>query len=252
MISDTTILSGVENHKYKVEIAQTPSQIEEALQLRYKVFYNELNRNFQFKGKKDKDRYDEQSHHLIVIEKSTGSIIGTYRLQTYDQAMAGYGFVSNKRFILKDLPESVQKRSFEVGRVCIDPNHRGGRVLYLLWKGLAGYLKHYDLRYLFGYAALDHEVSKSVSQMYQYLIQNDFLHPDYKIRVKNEYKSQLENGSIETEQITIPPLLQNYLDVGTKVCSEPAYDANLDLNYFFILLDIESISDRTRKMFFGR
>lgn len=251
MISDTTILSGVENHKYRVEIAQSSSQIEEALHLRYKVFKNELHRNFQFEGKKDKDRYDEQSHHLLVIEKSSDRIIGTYRLQTYDQAMAGYGFVSNKRFILDDLPESVQKKSFEVGRVCIDPDHRGGRVLYLLWKGLAGYLKYYDLRYLFGYAALDHLDSKRARQMYQYLMQNDFLHPEYKIRVKNEYKQRLENGLLETQEITIPPLLQNYLEVGTKVCSEPAYDSNLDLNYFFILLDTESISDRTRKMFFG-
>lgn len=251
MISDTTILSGVENHKYRVEIAQSPSQIEEALKLRYKVFYNELNRNFQFKGKKDQDRYDEQSHHLLVIEKESEKIIGTYRLQTYAQAMAGYGFVSNKRFILEDLPESVQKKSFEVGRVCIDPNHRGGRVLYLLWKGLAGYLLHYDLRYLFGYAALDNQDPKSAIQVYQYLMQNNFLNSEYKIRVKNEFKLHFENGSVESEKIIIPPLLQNYLDVGTKICSEPAYDSDLNLNYFFILLDVESISDRTRKMFFG-
>ncbi len=251
MISDTTILSGVENHKYKVEIAQSSIQIEEALRLRYMVFKNELNRNFQFDGKKDKDIYDEQSHHLLVIEKETDSIIGTYRLQTYDQAMAGHGFVSEKRFILEDLPESVKMNAFEVGRVCIDPNHRGGRVLYLLWKGLAGYLKHYDLRYLFGYATTGNQDAKTASQIYQYLFQNDFLHPEYKIRVKNEYKLQLKNGSIGTEEIIIPPLLQNYLDVGTKVCSEPAYDPILDLNHFFILLDVESISDRTRKMFFG-
>lgn len=251
MISDTTILSGVENHKYKVEIAQSSSQIEEALRLRYKVFYNELNRNFQFEGKKDKDLYDEQSHHLLVIEKETEEIIGTYRLQTYDQAMAGHGFVSSKRFILEDLPESVQMKSFEVGRVCIHPDHRGGRVLYLLWKGLAGYLKYFNLRYLFGYATFGNQDAKKATQIYQYISQHNYLHPDYKIRVKNEYKLQLENGSTETEEIIIPPLLQNYLDVGTKICSEPAYDSNLDLNYFFILLDVESISDRTRKMFFG-
>lgn len=251
MISDSTILKGVENHKYKVEIAQSSRQIEEALRLRYRVFYKELHRNFQFKDKKDKDLYDEQSHHLLVIDKETDSIIGTYRLQTYELAMAGHGFVSNKRFILEDLPESVQKKSFEVGRVCIDPNHRGGRVLYLLWKGLAGYLNYYDLRYLFGYAAIDNQNPKSAYQLYQYLIQHDYHNSIYKIRVKNEYKLQLENGSDETKEIIIPPLLQNYLDVGTKICSEPAYDANLDLNYFFILLDVEAISDRTRKMFFG-
>lgn len=251
MISDTTILSGVENHKYRVEIAQSSNQIEEAQRLRYKVFNNELNRNFQFEGTIDKDRYDEQSHHLIVIEKDTDSIIGTYRLQTYDLAMAGYGFVSNNRFFLEDLPVSIQKKSFELGRVCIDPNHRGGRVLYLLWKGLAGYLRYYNLRYLFGYATIGNQDSKTASKIYHYLLQHDYLHPEYKIRVKNEYRLQLENGSIESEEIIIPPLFQNYLDVGTKICSEPAYDPVLELNHFFILLDIESITDRTRKMFFG-
>lgn len=110
---------------------------------------------------------------------------------------------------------------------------------------------HYDLRYLFGYAALDNQDPKSAIQVYQYLMQNNFLNSEYKIRVKNEFKLHFENGSVESEKIIIPPLLQNYLDVGTKICSEPAYDSDLNLNYFFILLDVESISDRTRKMFFG-
>ena len=251
MISSTTILRGVENHKYKVEIAHSSSQIEEALRLRYRVFYNELNRNFQFRDQKDQDLYDEQSHHLLVIDKESDQIVGTYRLQTYAQAIAGHGFVSNKRFWLDDLPESVQKKSFEVGRVCIDPKHRGGRVLYLLWKGLAGYLTHYNLRYLFGYAALDCQDQLAANHIYHYLLQNGFVHPEYTIHVKNEYQPQLVNANGESKEIVIPDLLQNYLDVGTKICSEPAYDDNLDLNYFFILLDIETISDRTRKMFFG-
>lgn len=251
MISDTTILQGIENHKYKVEIAQSSRRVEEALRLRYDVFYKELHRNFQFEKNKDKDRYDDQSHHLIVIEKETDKIIGTYRLQSYAQAMAGYGFVSNKRFILEDLPEAVQKKSFEVGRVCIESGHRSGRVLYLLWKGLAGYLQFYDLRYLFGYAAVDNTNLKAISDTYRYLVRNDKLHPDFRVRVREEYKLELENGSVDSEEIIIPPLLKNYLDVGTMVCSEPAYDPKLNLNYFFILLDIESISDRTRKMFFG-
>ena len=251
MISETTILNDVENHKYRVEIAQTTRQIEEALELRYKIFSKELGRNFQFDEKKDKDRYDDQSHHLLVIEKETDNIIGTYRLQSYDQAMAGNGFVSNNRFILEDLPESLLKQSFEVGRACIDPDHRSGRVLYLLWKGLAGYLRFYNLRYLFGYAAVNERDQKAALQTYQYLVQNDFHQKNYTVRVRPEYKLTIENGTLTSDEIIIPPLLQNYLDVGTKICSEPAYDSKLGLIHIFILLDVESITERTKKMFFG-
>lgn len=251
MILEKSILQGIENHKYLVKIAESESEVYEALTLRYKVFSNELNRQFKFSEKLDYDDYDDQCHHLLVIEKDTDTVIGTYRLQTYKQAISGNGFVTAKRFELEKLPKDLLEESFEVGRVCIHPDHRNGKVLFLLWKGLAAYLKHFDLRYLFGYSALDTGDAKVAYNTYRYLESKQFVNKNYLTPVRDDFKISNVNGSIKDSEVDIPPLLKNYLNVGTKVCSEPAYDHNLKLFHLFILMDVQEISERTKKMFFG-
>jgi putative hemolysin len=199
----------------------------------------------------DKDIYDDQCHHLIVTENKTGDVIGTYRLQSKEQADSGEGFYTAKRFKIEELPGEVLAGAVEVGRACIHEEHRNGRVLFLLWKGLAAYLEHYNKRYLFGYSALQTSDKQVAHNTYAYLGENDFLHSEFDISVREQYKCIPENGSESTDKIDIPSLFKNYLDVGTKICSKPAYDKELNLIHFVILLDVEAISDRTRKMFFG-
>jgi putative hemolysin len=244
------ILRNVENHKYQIKIADKEEEVDSALMLRFHVFGRELHRDFQFKNGRDYDEYDDQCHHLIVVEKATGNVVGTYRLQTCEQARDGEGFYTAKRFHLNQLPNHVLKNSFEVGRACIENDHRNGRVLFLLWKGLAGYLQYFKKRYMFGYSALDTSEKHVALNTYSYLKENDYLHPDYVVDVKEKYKCEAgpfgRNGEID-----MPGLFKNYLQVGTKVCSKPAYDSNLALIHFFILLDIETISERTHRMFFG-
>lgn len=251
MILEKSILQGIENHKYLVKIAESEPEVYEALKLRYKVFSNELNRQFDFSEKLDYDDYDDQCHHLLVIEKETDTVIGTYRLQTYTQAVSGNGFVTAKRFELEKLPKKLLEESFEVGRVCIHPDHRNGKVLFLLWKGLAAYLKHFNLRYLFGYSALNTSDANVAYNTYLYLKDEQFVNNKRLIPVRDKFRISNINRSINGSEVDIPPLLKNYLNVGTKVCSEPAYDHSLNLFHFFILLDVQEISERTQKMFFG-
>lgn len=80
------ILGDISNHRYAVSIAQTDDEIKAALELRYQVFYKELKREFSSSESIDQDEFDEQCHHLIVKEKASDKVVGTYRLQTYEQA----------------------------------------------------------------------------------------------------------------------------------------------------------------------
>ena len=251
MILEKSIIQGAENHKYLVKIAESEFEVNEALELRYRVFSNELHRKFDFSDKLDYDQFDDQCHHLLVINKEANSVIGTYRLQTYDQAVSGNGFVTAKRYAMENIPEEILKKAFEVGRVCIHPDHRSGRVLFLLWKGLASYLNYYSLEYLFGHSALDTDDPVVAMNTYNYLLKNNLVNEELQVPVYPKYSINPLNGSGGNEEIDMPSLFKNYLDVGTRVCSKPAYDSKLNIFYFFILLDIKSIDDRTKKMFFG-
>lgn len=251
MLIKSQVLSDIESKQYTIKFASTEEEVEAALRLRYRVFKEELGRQFQFSNNTDKDAYDDQAHHLIVVENSTNDVIGTYRLQTYEQAKAGIGFVSEKRFRVDQFPMHVLENAVEVGRACISKEHRSGRVLFLLWKGFAGYLTHFQKRYLFGYAAFDTHDHGIILNTYRYLKEQGHLHPQYHIEAKPEYKIDRERIADDTDEIDIPPLFQNYLNVDSWVCSEPSFDKELVLGHCLIFLDVEQISDRTRKLFFG-
>ena len=245
------MLSDIESKKYTIKFANTEEEVDAALELRYRVFKEELDRQFTFSGERDKDEYDEQAHHLIVIENDSGEVVGTYRLQTYEQAQAGNGFVSAKRFKIDQFPDHVLKNAVEVGRACISPEHRSGRVLFMLWKGFAGYLTHFEKRYLFGYAAFETCDFKRILNTCRYLREKGYYHPDYFIEAKSDYKIDADPNIDETDEIDLPPLFENYLNVDCTVCSEPSFDEKVMLSHCLILLDIEKISDRTKKLFFG-
>lgn len=245
------IVSDVESKLYTVKIAKSKEEVDAALRLRYRVFKEELERDFQFSDEKDHNEYDDQSHHLIVVNNESDEIVGTYRLQTFEQARNGNGFASNKRFHLEQFPEDVLKNAVEVGRACIRREHRSGRVLFLLWKGFAMYLTYFKKQYLFGYAALDTSDPVEALNIHQHLKEKGFLHPRYLIDAREEYRIDHLLKIRETNEVEIPPLFQNYLDVGSTVCSAPSLDKKLRLAHCLILLDIENISDRTKKMFFG-
>jgi len=57
---------------------------------------------------------------------------------------------------------------------------------------------------------------------------------------------------VAEEEILLPPLFKVYLDMGAKVCSEPAIDRELGVVDFLIVLDVEKLDDRTRKRMFGK
>ena len=251
MLIKDRVLNKVQSNQYTIKFASTEAEVEAAMKLRYKVFNEELSREFDFDAGIDKDQYDDQCHHLIVVDNKSEEIIGTYRMQSFEQASQGNGFTSAVRFKLNNLPEEVLKNAVEVGRACISKEHRSGRVLFLLWKGFAGYLEHFRKRYLFGYAALDTNNMRVAQNTLDYLKKEGHIHPNFYIEPKEGYIPEKNQFKEDTEDYEIPPLFKNYLDVGSKVIAGPSYDKKLDLIHFMILLDIEEISDRTRKMFFG-
>ncbi|NBC25109.1 MAG: GNAT family N-acetyltransferase [Bacteroidetes bacterium] len=250
MILKQDILSGVGDYRYDVKIAQNEDEVYQAKTLRYRVFGDELKRNFDFDGKLDQDEYDEQYHHLVVFDKKNNEAVGTYRLQTYPQAVNGYGFKTEERFKLDQLPDPILKKSFEVGRVCVLSDHRNGRVLYLLWMGLAEYLKHFNCTHLFGYLALHTEHPAVAMNSYNYFKENGHLHEEISIDVQPGFECHTHPKYNESkDEVDVPPLFRNYLKVGCKICSLPSCCRKTKLIHFFILLDVNTVPDQYKKIF---
>jgi len=76
---------------YCCRLAQTPEDIEKAQMLRFQVFNLELEEGLDeaFTTGRDEDPFDTICDHLIVEDRASGRIVGTYRLQSGIKAKKG-------------------------------------------------------------------------------------------------------------------------------------------------------------------
>ncbi len=118
--------------RFTVKIAETNSEVEAALRLRYKVFNVEFGNAEDTPFGLDIDEFDATSHHLIVQQNSTAEVVGVYRLRTLELAKSVNQFYSSQEFKLDNLPENVLEQSIEIGRASIAKHYRHKNVLFLL------------------------------------------------------------------------------------------------------------------------
>ncbi len=117
--------------RYHIRLALSEADRRAAFRLRFLVFNLELNEGLEaaYATGQDTDEFDAVCDHLIVEHSGTGTIVGTYRLQTAAMAAANAGFYSEREFEFspyKELGDSV----IELGRACVHRDHRSSEVLY--------------------------------------------------------------------------------------------------------------------------
>jgi putative hemolysin len=242
----------IPGHKYSVKIASNRDEVEQALRLRFDVFNIELGEGLEesYQTFMDEDGYDAQCHHLLVIENDSQEVIGTYRMQDNKMAAAGNGFYTANEFDINAFPKDIMDDVVELGRACIHRDHRSGRVLFLLWRGLAMYLKLSGNRYLFGCCSITSQNPAEGMAFHHYLSNEGFTHDSIMVSVQEEYEClSIANEFKFDEEVKLPQLFKLYMDIGTKVCSPPAIDRTFKTIGFLILLDKESLSEQSKALF---
>jgi putative hemolysin len=245
----------IEDKNFLVKIADNLSEIDSALRLRFDVFNLELKEGLSssYFTLRDEDAFDRQCHHLIVVEKKTGNIVGTYRMQTYEMAVSGKGFYSDTEFNIWNLGRPMLKRSVELGRACIAKEYRNGRILFLLWKGIAQYVSTMKKRYLFGCCSIPGTDVAEGTCFMKYFRDENHLVQEVKILPRAGFRCY--NPACLTYHVIsskLPPLMEMYFRYGAKVYSYPALDREFKTIDFLLVLDCTKLKGITRKKFFGR
>lgn len=244
--------TGMQSSHYRADFARNDAELEEVLRLRFEVFNIELGEGLDssFETRMDRDKYDNQCHHLIVRDERTGELVGTYRMQTGKMAEAGHGFYSADEYDLSHFPKDMLENSLELGRACIANAHRNGRVLFLLWRGLFAYLRHNQLRYMFGCCSLNSQSPVQGSALYTRLRRAGNLHPDFIIPARPDFVCT-ETPVPEEEVVgtELPRLMSLYLDYGACICSQPAIDRAFKTIDYLALFDLKVIPPKLMKVF---
>jgi putative hemolysin len=242
-----------EDSQYVVRFAQSVEEIEAALKLRFEVFNLELGEGLasSFQTGRDRDEFDNSCHHLIVMEKSTDEVVGTYRVRTIEMAGNAEGFYSAGEFDLNYLPQHILDQSVELGRACIDRAHRNRQVLFLLWKGLAAYLTIRQKRFTFGCSSITSQDKREGLAAFTYLKKAGHVHQSLHVPVRAGYECIGDSTADPWQaKIKIPKLFGTYLGIGAQIVSPPAIDREFGTIDFLVLLDTQKMEPRARKLFF--
>jgi putative hemolysin len=240
-------------NRYKLQFAKTEAELRAAQALRYRVFNVELGEGLDESHRQclDVDKYDLQCDHLIVVNRKTDRVAGTYRLQTYQKAAQGHGLYTSDEFDLSGIPQKILQQTVEVGRACIEKEHRNGRVLYLLWRGIAKYMEMTERRYLLGCCSIKSTDPAEGWAVWDYLRENDCIHRSLSADTRDTYHCpDVDRDDCAWKKVTLPHLFELYIDLGAKTLSKPALDKAFKTIDFLILVDLENLDERSRTLFF--
>jgi len=232
---------------YRARIAETETDRLAAYRLRFLVFNVELHEGLasSFTTGHDKDLFDDVCDHLIVEHKTTGEVVGTYRLQSGEKAEKNFGYYSEQEFDFSPYA-AMRSQVLELGRACVHREHRSPEVLNLLWKGIMRYAKARDLRYLMGCCSLTSQSAEEASAVF-HALESYMIEPALMTTATPEFLMELL-ADVETLQEP-PRLLRAYLAVGARICSGPAIDRSFGTIDFLTLLDLETMHPRIARRY---
>ena len=266
--------------QYRLRLAQGAEDLDAACRLRFRVFNVELGEGLEssYQTGLDRDQFDVFCEHLLVEDKLSRRIVGTYRMQSGESAGRNVGYYSEQEFYLAPY-EPLRAGILELGRASIDREHRTPEVLTLLWRGIAQYATDMGLRYLIGCSSLNSQDPAEGWQMYRqletYRVSAEFettptggyacpteqegrrsqqpdKHGSYEQESHGQESHERESQSLRTHPpipVKIPKLLKTYLAIGARIAAPPAWDREFGTIDFLTLLDLRMISPGARNRF---
>lgn len=238
----------------EIKIAETDVEIEQALRLRYKVFVEEEGNGRLFsRSELERDRFDDYCDHLIVTSERMGNVVGTYRLLPGIRAEEGIGFYSETEFDLQKLT-FAKSRTLELGRSCIHPDYRNGRVIQLLWEGIASYCREFGYSHLIGCASMRLKTLCDLNEIYSFLLWKQVITDRYGTcplpshRIDGLQWLEFEGNERDIMR-KLPPLLKGYQWLGAEISGEPAYDELFNTIDFLIVLETGKVTRKYNKHF---
>jgi putative hemolysin len=232
--------------RYAVRIARNAGEVRSALRLRNEVFKREIGISEGDSSELELDEFDFRSKHLLAIDKVTAETIGTYRINSIESIDDIGALCSATEFNVENLPSDVILNGAEIGRACISARRRGSKALFLLWKGLARYLVANKKRFVFGCCSIFTKDPDVGVAAHHKLVSRNAIHPVYAVPPR---KDVIDIDRKASADIELPHLFEMYLRLGAKVCGPPMYDAAFGSVDFFVLFDLEQMSDRYRRKF---
>ena len=232
---------------YEVGLAHSQDDVREAQRLRYEVFNREYGARFIGRAAGlDTDSFDPYCDHLIVRSKGTGEVVGTYRVLLPEQAHHIGRYYSQSEFFMTRIERQIPNL-VELGRSCVDPEHRNGAVIMLLWSAIIRYMRHHNRRHLIGCASVSmRDGGTQAASLWNRFRSESMV--DSLLEAFPKHPLAFSRIPVDTK-VQEPALIRGYLKIGAKVCGEPSWDPDFNTADFLLLMDLQSMHPRYARHF---
>jgi putative hemolysin len=247
----------------EVRLAESPAEVQAAQRLRYRVFVDELGAKPGAEALRtglDADKFDAYCDHLLVLDHAKGdgmaAIVGTYRLLRRSVAQAHDGFYTATEFDISKL-ESTPGEILELGRSCVDAEHRNRPTMQLLWKGIAAYVFRHDVKLMFGCASLPGIDPAAHAAALTYLHRNHLAPAAVRARALPERHVAMDLAPAAASHeaaasafdaravvAALPPLIKGYLRLGGFVGEGAVIDREFNTIDVCILVVTDEVTDK--------
>ena len=238
-----------ERGNYIVKTAESGQELEECLKLRFAVFHKEYMNKKRTVGV-DIDKLDYVCDHLVIRDKRTGRVIGTYRLNS---SLFTDNFYSAGEFNLAKILE-FNGNKLELGRACIDREHRNGVIISLLWRGISEYIGRTETKILFGCSSIKTMDPLETGLITKYLLDTGALTHEYGVSPTKKFKVKQLDRVLEYIEANpfqydkdevakmVPALFASYIKNGAKLAGEPALDREFHCIDFLTVLKVDDMN----------
>ena len=243
---------------FHVRLAQTDADLEAAQRLRYDVFVSELGGGgamVDHDAGLERDRFDPFLDHLLLLDDTTGAVVGVYRLMQQDMARRAGGFYSSGEYDLT-LLETCGRRILELGRSCLHPDYRGGMAMHHLWSGLADYITEHEIEVLFGVASFHGTDVSALKQPLSFLHHRHLAPPDLRVKARDtSFQNMNLLGEAELDRkaamLQMPSLIKAYLRLGGMVGEGAYIDHAFNTVDVCLIMDTNQMNARQSKIYRG-
>lgn len=241
------------NSPLQLSWARHQDEVREAQRLRHRVFAQELGAQLRpppgTPVGHDVDLFDAHCEHLLVRAEnpdgSPGAVVACYRLLSPTAARRVGGLYAETEFDLTRLRHE-RHRIAELGRACVDPAHRRGSALLMMWGAIAEYLQRERLDLAIGCASVDARDGGSRAwTLWNQLVPEHLAAIEWQVRPRNPlHPAPMQAGGVEA-----PALLRGYLKANAKLIGAPAWDGNFRCADFPLLLRLGDMPGSYRRRF---
>ncbi|MCW5772242.1 MAG: GNAT family N-acetyltransferase [Rhodospirillaceae bacterium] len=239
----------------QVRLAETWDEVDAALALRYRVFFDEMKARASpgiVAKQRDVDEFDPYCDHLLVIDTALGTgpeaVVGTYRMLRRQGAAKVGRFYSSAEYDLQpiiDHPGEI----LEMGRSCVESRHRTRAAMQLLWRGVTAYVLANRIDILFGCASLHGTDPTEMAAPLSYLYHNHLAPPDMRpVALPSRYVGMnlLPKEAIDAKAAMrdLPPMIKGYLRLAGVVGDGAVIDHDFNTVDVFVYVDMRKVTEK--------